>query len=103
MPLYQWTSIELGQCDKDIEEGAIKPTKGIKDVLPRSEKEEGRNHTDPRTEVPHREEHVLNADKWGTMLETAQEGRKRKALISSTTTSTTSRLTSHRPPYQETL
>src|SRR5258708_39946786 len=101
-PPYQWTSIETERHDKDIGEEAIKPTKDIKDVSPHSEKEEDHKPTNPPTEIPHQEEHASSADKWDTLPEIAQGGRRRKASISSTTMITTSRSIFHQPPYRET-
>src|SRR5258707_14558768 len=100
-PLYQWTSVEPGPHNKDTEEEAIKPTKGIRDVSPHLEKEEDRNLIDPLTEIPHQEEHASSVGKWGTLPETAPGGRRRKASTSSTITNTTNRSTSHRPPCRE--
>src|SRR5713226_6952920 len=102
MPLYQWTSIEPGRHDKDTEEEAIKPTKGIKDAWPRLEREGDRNLTNLPTEAMRREERVSSVDKWGTSPGTVQGGRRKKVSISSTTTTMTSRSTSHRPLSRET-
>src|SRR5258708_31559185 len=102
MPPYQWTSIGPGQHDKDIKEEAIKPTRGIRDVSPHSEKEEGHNPTDPPIEIPHQGEHALNVGKWATLPETVQGRKRRKASTLSTTMITTSRSTFHPPPCHET-
>src|SRR5258708_8737675 len=102
MPPGQWTSTGPGQHDKDIEEGAIKPTKAIKDVSLHSEKEGGHNLIGPPTEIPHQEEHVLNADKWVTLPETVQGRKRKKASTSLTTVITISRSTFHRPLCHET-
>src|SRR5712692_9584130 len=101
MPLYQWTLTEPGPHDKGIGEEATKPTKGIRDASPHLGKEEDRNLTDLLTETPHQEEHASNAGKWDILPGTAQGGRKRKALISSTTANAMSQSTCLRPPYQE--
>src|SRR5258708_39579681 len=103
MPPCQWTSTGPGRHDKDIEEGAIKPTKAIKDVSLHSEKEEDHSLTDPPTEIPRQEEHVSNADKWVTLPETVQGRKRRKASTSSTTMITMSRSTFHQPLCHETM
>src|SRR5258708_24955659 len=103
MPPCQWTSTEPERHDKDIEEGAIKPTRAIKDVSLHSEKEEGHSPTDPPTKIPHQGEHVSNADKWATLPETVQGRKRRRASTSSTTMTTMSQSTSHRPLYCETM
>src|SRR5258708_18476320 len=97
---YQWISTEPERHNEDIEVEAIKPTRGIKDAWPPSEREEDRRYTDLLIETARQEEHALNVDKWDTSPETAQ-GRRRKASISSTTTTTTNRVTSHRPLFRE--
>src|SRR5258707_9010478 len=102
MPPYPWTLTEPGRHDQDTEEEAIKPTRGIRDVSPHLEKEEGHSPTDPPIEVLHQEGHASSVDKWATLPETVQGRRRRKASILSIITTTTSRSIFHPPLYQET-
>src|SRR5258708_38353676 len=88
MPQHQWTSIETGRRDKEIEEGAIKPTKDTKDTPPHLGNQEVHNPINPPTEIPHHEGHASNVDKWATTPEIAQERRSKRGLTSLTTTMT---------------
>src|SRR5229473_1017054 len=101
MPPYPWILTEPGRHDPDTEEEAIKPIRGIRDVSPRLEKEEGHSPTDPPIELPHQEGHASNVDKWATSPETVQGRRRRKASTLLIIMTTTSRSIFHPPPYQE--
>src|SRR5258708_3646330 len=82
MLLYPWISIEPKWHDRDTVEGGTRDIKGTKDVSLPSENEEAHRTTDPLTEIPHREGHALNVDKWATLPETAREEESKRTSTS---------------------
>src|SRR5216684_586669 len=101
MPLCQWISTGPGRHNEDTEAEGIKPIEGIKDAWPHSKREEGHRYTDLLTEIMPQEEHASNADKWDISPETAQERRKGRTSISSTTMIVTNQSIFHQPLFPE--
>src|SRR5258708_4350597 len=99
MLLYQWTSTEPEQHNKDTGEEDTKGTKDTRDASQCSENQEGHKSIGHLTNTPHQEGHALNVDRWATLPGTAQRKGNRKISISLTTT-TRNQSGSHLSLYQ---
>ncbi len=73
MPLYLRISTEPRQHARDTEGEDTKGIRDIEDMSLHWRSEEAHKFTNPLTDPLLQEEHVSNADKWVTSLETAQE------------------------------